>query len=694
MADSLLGARISQYEIIRLLGRGGMGEVYLARDLQLGRLVAVKRLTGQEPDLGERFLSEAQATARCHHENIVVIHEVGEHDGCPYMVLEYLEGQTLRQWLRDQEEATGTPVRVPPARAVELMLPVVRALVCAHDQGIVHRDLKPENVMLGRDGVIKVLDFGVAKLVASSSPPADRGDAWPSADSSSLAGTPAYMSPEQAAVAVIDQRSDVWAVGVMLFELVTGARPARDGQRAASVDDRGPPMPRAAEVRPEIGPLAQVIDRCLLLDPAHRTASARVLLDELESLAPRHRPLLPTDDGNPFAGLAAFQEADAARFFGRGRDIEHVVAELRARPLVALVGPSGAGKSSLVRAGVIPTLKRSGEGWDVAVVRPGRDPLAALAGVVAQIDSATASASGASAGDGADHAVIARMRAGPGYLGERLRAHASSKRRRVVVVVDQLEELYTLGSAGDRAAFLACLTAVADDAASPLRVLVCMRSDFLDRLTEDRRIGAELTRGLVVLPPLDRDGMREALVRPVEDSEHRFEPSLVDRMIDAVATTPGALPLLQFTATRLWERRDRGRRMLTKDSYEQLGGVGGALATHADTVMAGLSASRQALARSLLVCLVTPERTRAVVSVTELRALRHDPEEVDHLLQHLTAMRLLVIERASDEGDATAELVHESLIDRWRTLARWLDDHHDDAEMLTRLRVAARHWER
>ncbi|HEX3475799.1 MAG TPA: protein kinase [Kofleriaceae bacterium] len=694
MADSLLGARIGQYEIIRLLGRGGMGEVYLARDLRLGRLVAVKWLTGQHPDLGERFWIEAQATARCHHENIVVIHEVGEHSGRPYMVLEYLEGLTLRQWLRDQAEATGAPVRVSPARAIELVLPVVRALVCAHDQGIVHRDLKPENVMLTRAGVIKVLDFGVAKLVSSASSPGDRGGARPCADSSSLAGTLPYMSPEQTALAVIDQRSDLWAVGVMLFELITGERPVRDGRRAACVDDRGGPMRSAAAHRPEIGSLAQVIDRCLLLDPAHRTASARLLLGELESLAPRRRPAPPTDDGNPFAGLAAFQEADAARFFGRGRDIEHVVAELRARPLVALVGPSGAGKSSLARAGVIPTLKRSGEGWDVAVVRPGRDPLAALAGVVAQIDTATASASGAAAGDGADHAVIAHMRAGPGYLGERLRTHAHSKRRRVVVVVDQLEELYTLGSATDRAAFLACLAAVADDAASPLRVLVCMRSDFLDRLTEDRRMGAELTRGLVVLPPLDRDGMREALLRPVEDSEHRLEPSLVDRMIDAVATTPGALPLLQFTAARLWERRDRDRRMLTEASYEQLGGVEGALATHADTVMAGLSASRQALAQSLLMCLVTSERTRAVVSVTELRALRRDPEQVDHLLQHLTAMRLLVIERASDDGDATVELVHESLIDRWRTLARWLDDHHDDAEMLTRLRVAARHWER
>src|SRR6185436_17981468 len=113
-----------QYEIIRLLGRGGMGEVYLARDLRLGRLVAVKLLTTQRPDLDERFLVEARATARCQHENIVVIYEVGAHWGRPYMVLEYLEGQTLRQWLRDRTTSAGPAPRVPPARAVELMLPV------------------------------------------------------------------------------------------------------------------------------------------------------------------------------------------------------------------------------------------------------------------------------------------------------------------------------------------------------------------------------------------------------------------------------------------------------------------------------------------------------------------------------------------------------------------------------------------
>jgi hypothetical protein len=267
-----------------------------------------------------------------------------------------------------------------------------------------------------------------------------------------------------------------------------------------------------------------------------------------------------------------------------------------------------------------------------------------------------------------------------------------SKRRRIVVFVDQLEELYTLGvSPDERVAFLACLAAMADDVTSPLRVLVSMRSDFLDRLTEDRRFGAELTHGLVLLPPLDRDGMREALIRPLAASEHRFEPpALVDRMVDVLAATPSALPLLQFTAARLWERRDRNRRLLTETSYEQIGGVAGALATHADAVLAGMTAAQRSLARAVFERLVTPERTRALVSAAELHALQSDRELVDGVVQHLTAMRLLVIEPGIEGAGPTVDLVHESLIDRWPTLVRWLDENQDDAAMLARLRSAAR----
>jgi WD40 repeat protein len=701
--QAAVGERIGQYEIIRPLARGGMGEVYLARDLRLGRLVAVKLLTAQRSDLDERLLAEARATARCRHDNIVVIYEVGAYGSQPYMVLEYLEGQTLRQWMRDHAATAEPPARVPPARAVDLMVPVVRALAYAHDQGIVHRDLKPENVMLTRAGTIKVLDFGIAKWIEAPVPdPRSAGEETTSTPRSSmLAGTWPYMSPEQLKFAAIDHRTDLWAVGIMLFELVAGAHPVRAALEPlaaqAAIADEHTPMPSAGEQTPGLGPLAAVIDRCLIKNPVHRTPSARVLLAELEALAESRGPMPVTGDGSPFAGLAAFQEADAGRFFGRDRDIEQVMAELRSRPLVAVVGPSGAGKSSLIRAGVLPALKRSGEGWDTHIVRPGRAPLAALAAVLAQTDSSSGEGgSSAAPGDGADLAALDQLRTEPGTLGARLRRLATNQRRRIAVFVDQLEELYTLGAPPDeRAAFLACLAALADDATSPLRVLVSMRSDFLDRLAEDRRLGTEVTRGLVLLSPMDPAGMREALVRPVEAREHRFEPpALVDRMVDALAATPGALPLLQFTAAELWARRDRERRQLTEASYEQLGGVAGALASHADAVLAGMSAPQQAVARAVLLRLVTPERTRAPVSVTELHTLRGDPALVEDILQHLAAMRLVVTERGAEGADATVELVHESLIERWPTLVRWLDDNQDDAAMLVRLRTAARDWER
>src|SRR5262245_9260456 len=154
------GSTVNQYELIREIGSGGMGTVFLARDTRLGRRVAIKFLHTSDAELSQRFILEARTTASCSHENIVVIHEVGEHKGMPFMVLEYLQGQSMKKLVGGQ--------RVPQARAVELIVPVVRALVCAHGQNIVHRDLKPDNVVVTDSGTIKVLDFGIAKVLQSS----------------------------------------------------------------------------------------------------------------------------------------------------------------------------------------------------------------------------------------------------------------------------------------------------------------------------------------------------------------------------------------------------------------------------------------------------------------------------------------------------------------------------------------------
>src|SRR5205085_1267011 len=153
------GLRIEQYEIIRELGRGGMGQVFLARDNRLGRRVAMKFLLSSGRKFTDRFLVEARATAQCSHEHIVVIHDVDEYLGLPYMVLEYVEGTTLGQLMVGK--------RLPVGRTIELVIPVVKALARAHEMNIVHRDLKPDNVVVTAAGTVKVLDFGIAKLFSA-----------------------------------------------------------------------------------------------------------------------------------------------------------------------------------------------------------------------------------------------------------------------------------------------------------------------------------------------------------------------------------------------------------------------------------------------------------------------------------------------------------------------------------------------
>ncbi len=667
------GTRVAQYELIRELGRGGMGRVYLARDTRLGRRVAIKFLVGRDARFTGRFLAEARATAGCNHENIVIIHEVGEHEQLPFMVLEYLEGDPLRDLMGR---------RLSPSRAVEIAVPLVRALVRAHELGIVHRDLKPENVFVTTAGVVKVLDFGIATAMQS------RDEA--------LIGTLPYMAPEQLSAGAIDHRTDLWAVGVVLWEMLAARHPlapASPTDMAQRVLDLDRPMPALVREVPDLpAPLERAIDRCLAKRPEQRWASAAELLAELERLLPGRSGRQLAEGESPYPGLVAFQEADADRFFGRARDVVRAVHRIRERPLLAVVGPSGVGKSSFVRAGVVPALKGSGETWEAHILRPGRDPLASLASVLQPL---TASSATDLAARMAEHrALVDRLRAEPGHLGSLLRSRARQQNAHILLFVDQFEEIYTLAEPGDRAAFTACLAGVADDAAAPLRVVMAMRSDFLDRAADDPRFGEELTRGLVFLSPPDRPGLREALVAPIDLVGYRFEhDDIVERMLDELASTAGALPLLQFAAAKLWDSRDRARKLLTRRGYDEIGGIGGAPSAHADQVLAGLAAPAQKLARALFQRLVTPERTRAVVDLTELRSMGGaDAGEVDRLVDHLTAARLLVGQQRGDEG-AAVEIVHESLITTWPTLRRWLDEDQEDAAFVEQLRTAARQWD-
>ena len=190
-----------------------------------------------------------------------------------------------------------------------------------------------------------------------------------------------------------------------------------------------------------------------------------------------------------------------------------------------------------------------------------------------------------------------RLRDEPGYIGALLRRRARATDTHTLVFVDQFEELYTLVADADvRRAFTSALVGIADDAAAPLRVVVSMRADFVDRVTDDPRFADELSRGLLFLSTPDSAGLREALVQPIDRVGYRFETqAIVDDMLVALAGTPGALPLLQFAASQLWDARDRDRRLVTSASYTAIGGLTGALAMHADAIVAGMNAAAQKL---------------------------------------------------------------------------------------------------
>jgi Tol biopolymer transport system component len=279
------GIRLGPYEVLASLGAGGMGEVYRARDERLGREVAVKVLHAEssaDPDRIRRFEQEARAAGALNHPNVLVVFDTGEHEGAPFVVFELLEGETVRARLAGKG--------LSPPKALDYAIQIARGLAAAHEKGIVHRDLKPENLFLTRDGRIKILDFGVAKL----RPPLDPGTIGvetPTAsvlsEAGKVLGTVGYMSPEQVRRSPVDHRSDIFSFGSVLYELLAGKRAFVGGSEAetmaAIVNVDPPPLTGANGKLP--GAYERIVRHCLEKRPDDRFQSARDLVFDLESLA-------------------------------------------------------------------------------------------------------------------------------------------------------------------------------------------------------------------------------------------------------------------------------------------------------------------------------------------------------------------------------------------------------------------------
>src|SRR5436190_22346689 len=309
----MIGQSIAHYKIVKKIGAGGMGQVFLAQDTKLDRPVAVKILLTTTPNREQvlRFEREAKAAAALNHPNIVSIYELGVADNQPYVVMEWLDGMTLRQRLLE-----GRP---PLDAALAYAREIVQGVMAAHERGICHRDLKPDNIFITTDGRIKILDFGLAHMRGLEQVLAADADQAETAFVTSpglMIGSAAYMSPEQVRGESADQRSDLFTVGMLIFELVTGARAFREATAVETMHailKQPPPLDRIDPSVPDA--IVDVVERCLAKEPMDRFASARELLTALR-------------DGSEGAGGARLLDSGARRTLAR---------EATARPSVAVL---------------------------------------------------------------------------------------------------------------------------------------------------------------------------------------------------------------------------------------------------------------------------------------------------------------------------------------------------------------------
>ena len=364
----------------------------------------------------------------------------------------------------------------------------------------------------------------------------------------------------------------------------------------------------------------------------------------------------------PYRGLTRFEPGDADLFFGRDQLTDHLLELTRSRRFTAVFGPSGSGKSSLLRAGLIPRL-RTGDQLDpqpvaLRVLTPGEHPMRTH-----------------------EQRLMPKVAAGETWL-----------------IVDQFEELYTLcHDPAERDQFLHRLLA-ATDPASKLRVVTAVRADFLGRCAEHSQLTAALQDGTVLVGPMSRDELRQAIVKPAQAAGLIVERGLTTRILNEIEGEPGALPLMSHVLRETWRRR-RGR-ALTEEVYEAAGGVHGAIAQTAEDVYAGLSAEHAQLARLVLLRLIIPgegsQDTRRPVDRSELdfapgpTSAAHTPVEaadVSLVLDRLARARLITL----DQG--TVDLAHEALITAWPRLSGWIDEKREQLRVHRRLTEAARTWD-
>jgi len=762
--ENLAGHSIKGYELQERIGTGGFGAVYRAYQSTIGREVAVKIILpgfASHPDFIRRFETEAQIIARLEHPYITPLFDYWRDPDGAYLVMRWLRGGSLRDALRKQPFDTDA--------AAMLLDQLTSALSVAHRNNVIHRDLKPGNILLDEDGNAYLADFGIAKDIGTPG----------NTEIDAIVGSPDYLSPEQARSEPVTPQTDIYSLGVVLYEILTGEHPF-PGLSAVErlYKHLSDPLPTITSLSDDTRDnINGVIQKATAKNPAHRYADAlsmaaafreaiqsQQVQNVVETLTPREQEILqrviagqsnrqiaadlvvtvgtvkwyitqiyrklnvrsrvqaivrarelnlivngstpstglalegmtavPTDEfkpENPYKGLRAFQAADYRDFFGREKLIDKLLNRMGEKGemtrFLAVIGPSGSGKSSLVKAGLIPALWRGelpgSEKWFIAEMLPGGHPLDELEIALTRVAVNQA----ASLREQLERDERGLLRAAQLILPD--------DGSEMVVLIDQFEEVFTLVQDEDaRIQFLQLLHTAVNEARSRVWVVITLRADFYDRPLQYPDFGELVRSRMETVLPLSADGLERAIARPAEQVGVTFEPGLVASIVAEVNYQAGALPLLQYALTELFERRE-GRK-LTQADYQEIGGAGGALAKRAEEVYQEFADEGKEAIRQMFLRLVTlgegVSDTRRRVGRSVLLGVAADSEVMDEVIDTFAAYRLLSLDNDPGTRSPTVEVAHEAILKEWERLRNWINDSREEIRMQQQLAHSAEEW--
>ena len=759
--QDLAHKEIKGYELLERIGTGGFGAVYRAHQSTVGREVAIKVILpghANQPEFIRRFEVEAQLVARLEHHHIVPLYDYWRDPEGAYLVMRWLRGGSLYDQIKNHGALSVED-------ATSMIDQIAGALHTAHRNQVIHRDIKPGNILLDEDGNAFIADFGIAK---------DHAVAKGVTEADAIVGSPDYLSPEQARSEPVTPQTDIYSLGVVLYEMLEGKHPFPSLSPIERLYKHlNEPLPDVEIVGDEVrDAINDVIQKATAKDPMQRFKDAMEMaialreaarLDDsavgttlVELLTPREQEVLNlviagksnreiADDlvlslatiktyvnkiyrklnvrsrvqaivkareldlivkstvasessishlpepENPYKGLRAFQAGDAQEFFGRDKLTKKLLKRLQEdveyRRFLAVVGPSGSGKSSVVKAGLIPALWRGelsgSDSWYIVDLLPGKHPLDELEVALTKVASQDVS-------NLSEH--LSRDERGLVRAANIILPDDGSE---LLIVIDQFEEVFTLTTDEDEQQhFLDLLRYAVTDDRSRVRVVTTLRADYYDRPLQYPDFGALIQNRTETVLPLNAEELEQAVRQPAMQVSVTFEDGLVSRIVSEVHYQPGALPLLQYALTELFERRN-GRK-LTLEAYQEIGGTGGALAKRADEIYLEGDNEAQELIRQMFLRLVTlgegAEDTRRRVDRSELLDIASEPNMMDEIIDLYADSRLLSLDNDPSTRRPTVEVAHEAILREWDRLRGWLNESRDDIRQERLIAQATEAW--